>query len=311
MANCLHINTTAELRTTATTGGDRLDRYLAQQYPQFSRSYLQKLISQGYVRVHQQVQSDKNYAVQTGDVILLSIPPAQPLTICPQAIPLDIVFEDEELLVVNKPVGLVVHPAPGHSDHTLVNALLAHCPTLSGINGTERPGIVHRLDKDTSGLMVVAKTDRAHQDLQRQIQQKTAQRRYLGIVEGVPKLPKGTIDAPIARHPSDRQKMAVVPTGRPAITHWQLVEKLRHHALLQFDLATGRTHQIRVHAAYMGHAIANDPVYGHPNKTTQKYLPGQALHAWQLHFQHPSTGQTLSFQVDPPEGFQRLLQNLR
>ncbi len=311
MVNCRNINTTEELLSVATAGGQRLDRYLAQEYPQFSRSYLQKLISQGCVLVNQQVQSDKNYAVRVGDRILLTIPPTQPLALTPQAMPLDIVFEDGELLVLNKPAGLVVHPAPGHSDHTLVNALLAHCPALSGINGRERPGIVHRLDKDTSGLMVVAKTDRAHQDLQRQIQQKTARRIYLGIVEGIPKLTKGSIDAPIARHPSDRQKMAVVPTGRPALTHWQLQEKLRHHALLQFDLATGRTHQIRVHTAYMGHAIANDPVYGHPSKTIQKYLPGQALHAWQLHFQHPTTGQTLSFQVDPPLGFQRLLQNLR
>jgi len=310
MGNCLNINITTEVHTV-TTGGQRLDRYLASQYPQFSRSYLQKLISQACVRVNQQVQNDKNYAVQAGDQILLTIPETQPLSIAPQPLHLDILFEDDQLLVINKPAGLVVHPAPGHKDNTLVNALLAHCPTLSGINGAERPGIVHRLDKDTSGLMVVAKTDLAHQHLQRQIQQKSAQRRYLGIVEGIPQQASGRIDAPIARHPSDRQKMAVVPTGRPALTYWTLQEKLRNYALVQFELATGRTHQIRVHSAYIGHAIANDPVYGHPTKTTQKYLAGQALHAWQLSFQHPITRQALSFSTDPPDAFGQLLQNLR
>jgi len=309
MGNCWNINTT-QLHTV-TTAGQRLDRYLAEQFPQYSRSHIQRLISQACVSVNQQVQNDKNYAVRAGDQISLTIPQTQPRSITPQPIPLDILYEDEQLLVINKPAGLVVHPSPGHTDNTLVNALLAHCNNLSGINGAERPGIVHRLDKDTSGLMVVAKTDLAHQDLQRQIQSKSAQRRYLGIVEGIPKQTSGTINAPIARHPSDRQKMAVVPTGRPALTHWRLQERLRHYALVQFDLATGRTHQIRVHSAHIGHAIANDPIYGHPTKTTQKYLTGQALHAWQLHFQHPVTLQELSFSADPPDGFWRLLQNLR
>jgi len=311
MGNCLNINTPAQVLTTTATGGQRLDRYLADQYPQLSRSHIQKLISQDCVSINGQVQKDKNYSVKAGDQILLTIPATQALSLAPQPLPLDILFEDEQLLVLNKPAGLVVHPSPGHNGNTLVNALLAHCTSLSGINGWERPGIVHRLDKDTSGLMVVAKTDCAHQHLQQQIQQKSAQRSYLGIVEGIPKLASGTIEAPIARHPSDRQKMAVVPTGRPARTRWQLQEKLKNYALVQFDLDTGRTHQIRVHSAHIGHAIANDPVYGHPTKTTQKYLTGQALHAWQLQFQHPTTLQVLSFQADPPVGFQRLLQNLR
>jgi len=192
-----------------------------------------------------------------------------------------------------------------------VNALLAHCKELSGINGTQRPGIVHRLDKDTSGAMVVAKSDRAHQDLQAQIQAKTARREYLGIVRGVPKGESGMINAAIARHKSDRKKMAVVDDGRKAITHWQIKERLGHYTLVKFDLETGRTHQIRVHSAYMGWAIAGDPVYGYPNKEVSQYLSGQALHAYRLTFVHPISGELIENTAPLPEGFEKLLVFLR
>lgn len=213
--------------------------------------------------------------------------------------------------MINKPAGLVVHPAAGHSDGTLVNALLAHCKELSGINGTQRPGIVHRLDKDTSGAMVVAKSDRAHQDLQTQIQAKTARREYLGVVRGVPKNESGVIDAAIARHHSDRKKMAVMENGRRAVTHWQIKERLGNYTLVKFDLETGRTHQIRVHSAHMGWAIAGDPVYGSPNKEVSQYLSGQALHAWKLTFTHPVSGELIENIAPLPEGFEKLLVFLR
>lgn len=229
-----------------------------------------------------------------------------------QNIPLDVLYEDEHLIVINKPAGLVVHPAAGHSNATLVNALLAHCTELSGINGTQRPGIVHRLDKDPSGVMVVAKSDRAHQDLQAQIQAKTARREYLGIVRGVPKSESaGMIDAPIARHKSDRKKMAVIENGRKAITHWQISERLGHYTLVKFDLETGRTHQIRVHSAHMGWVIAGDPAYGHPNKEVSQYLSGQALHAWRLTFTHPVSGKLIENIAPLPTGFEKLLVFLR
>jgi 23S rRNA pseudouridine1911/1915/1917 synthase len=285
---------------------DRIDRYLAEYLPQLSRSRIQKLIEQGCIQVNED-ECDKKTVVKNGDRITVKIPDVQPLELKAQDIALDILYEDEHLLVINKPVGLVVHPAPGHEDGTLVNALLAHCPNLSGINGVQRPGIVHRLDKDTSGAIVVAKTDLAHQHLQAQIQAKTAKREYLGIVNGVPKTLSGTIDAPISRHPVDRKKMAVVANGRHAVTHWQVLERLGNYTLMKFDLETGRTHQIRVHAAYIGHAIASDPLYSNP----LKHMPGQALHAWRLTFTHPVSGETIEAIAPPPETFNKLLTRLR
>jgi len=230
-----------------------------------------------------------------------------PLTATPQALRLDILYEDEDLLVLNKPVGLVVHPAPGHADGTLVNALLAHGAVWSGINGVLRPGIVHRLDKDTSGVMVVAKHDRAHQHLQHQIQTKTARREYLGLVVGCPKADAGTIEAPIARHPRDRQRMAVVSGGRYALTRWHVLERLQGAALLHFDLATGRTHQIRVHCAHIHHPLLGDRRYGQPVPS----LPGQALHAWRLTLVHPTTAQRLSFTAEPPPHFWQAFERRR
>lgn len=286
---------------------ERLDRYLAEHLEGISRSRVQKLIEQGMVRVNQQVCDDKKVTVKPGDSLLIAIPDVQPLSLEPEAIALEILYEDEHLLVINKPVGLVVHPSAGHESGTLVNALLSHCTNLSGINGVQRPGIVHRLDRDTSGALVVAKHDLAHQHLQQQIQAKTARREYLGIVNGAPKISAGTVNAPIGRHPSDRKKMAVVETGRAAITHWCVQERLGNYTLVKFDLETGRTHQIRVHAARMGHAIAGDPVYGKP----LKYIDRQALHAWRLTFQHPVTGQEIVAIAPLPADFEKFLTYLR
>jgi 23S rRNA pseudouridine1911/1915/1917 synthase len=290
---------------------ERLDRYLTEQLDGISRSRIQKLIEQGMVTVNQQVCDDKKATVKFGDLLKIDIPEVQPLSIEPEAIALDILYEDEHLLVINKPVGLVVHPSAGHESGTLVNALLAHCPNLSGINGVQRPGIVHRLDRDTSGALVVAKNDFAHQHLQQQIQAKTARREYLGIVNGVPKTTAGTIDAPIGRHPVDRKKMAVLTNdagnSRHAITHWSIQERLGNYTLIKFDLETGRTHQIRVHAAYIGHGIAGDPVYSKP----LKYIHRQALHAWRLTFVHPVTEQEISAIAPLPNDFEKFLTRLR
>lgn len=292
-------------------GQERLDRYLTEQLDGISRSRIQKLIEQGMVMLNQQVCDDKKVTVKFGDLLKIDIPEVQPLTIEPEAIALDILYEDEHLLVINKPVGLVVHPSAGHESGTLVNALLAHCPNLSGINGVQRPGIVHRLDRDTSGALVVAKNDFAHQHLQQQIQAKTARREYLGVVNGVPKTTSGTIDAPIGRHPVDRKKMAVISgdagNSRHAITHWSIQERMGNYTLIKFDLETGRTHQIRVHAAYIGHGIAGDSVYSKP----LKYIHRQALHAWRLTFVHPVTGEEISAIAPIPNDFEKFLTRLR
>jgi 23S rRNA pseudouridine1911/1915/1917 synthase len=305
----------AEIRRVTVTEkqqGLRLDRGLAEQLPDLSRSRLQQLIRQGQVWLNGQPCLDKDRPLQAGDQIEVRIPPATPTSLQPEPIPLDILYEDEDLLVLNKPRGLVVHPAPGHASGTLVHALLAHCPHLSGINGELRPGIVHRLDKDTTGALVIAKHDQAHQHLQAQIQAKTARRIYLGVVFGRPAQSQGTISAPIGRHPVDRQKMAVLPPGqgRAAVTHWQVLERLGNYTLMQFELETGRTHQIRVHAAHLHLPIVGDPLYTR-SKTSPVKLSGQALHAWKLSFVHPRTGQPLQFTAPLPEEFERLLRQLR
>ncbi|MEN9265899.1 MAG: RluA family pseudouridine synthase, partial [Thermostichales cyanobacterium BF4_bins_65] len=264
----------------AEQGGERLDRWLAQVHPAISRSRWQKLIAQGYVSCNQQICRDKNYTVQGGDTIHITLPDPEPLDLVPHDLDLEILYEDEYLLVINKPAGLVVHPSPGHAQDTLVNALLAKNISLSGINGTLRPGIVHRLDKDTTGALVIAKTDAVHQALQAQIQAKTARRQYLGIVIGRPQQPQGTISNYIGRHPGDRQKMAVRDPehGRLAITHWRIRAPLGNLTLMEFDLETGRTHQIRVHCAHAGWPILGDPVYGSVRPSPVK-LSGQLLHA--------------------------------
>lgn len=292
---------------------DRLDIWMTTQLPDLSRSRIQKLIEQGLVQVNGLVCTSKKAIVQPGDHVSLEIPAALPLDLQPQDIPLDILYEDEALLILNKPAGLVVHPAPGHPEGTLVNALLAHCPNLPGIGGVQRPGIVHRLDKDTTGAIAIAKTDLAQQHLQAQLKAKTASREYLGVVYGVPSGMSGTIDLPIGRHRVDRKKMAVVPVekgGRPAITHWRVQERLGNYTVMHFHLETGRTHQIRVHSAQIGHPIVGDPVYSSGAKIGVN-LPGQALHAWRLKLQHPVTQEWISVTAPPPPAFVTLLDVLR
>ena len=290
----------------------RLDLWLTGQLPDFSRSRWQKLISQGQVQIHSQICTDKKYRLKSGDRVFVSIPSPTTLDLIPESIPLEILYEDEHLIIVNKPAGMVVHPSAGHATGTLVHALLAHCP-LSSIGGVQRPGIVHRLDKDTTGAMVVAKTDFAHQHLQQQLQAKTARREYLGVVYGTPKADSGTIDLPVGRHPVDRQKNTVLPIvqgGKSAVTHWQIEERLRSFSLLRFQLETGRTHQIRIHATNMGHPIVGDPVYGTGRSIGVK-LPGQALHAWHLELIHPHSGELIRAEAPIPAYFLTLLQVLR
>ena len=292
---------------------DRLDRYLADQVTDLSRSRLQKLIEQGYVQVNGEVCTSKKLEVKLGDRIQIDIPAAQPLELQAEDIPLDILYEDDSLLILNKPAGLVVHPSAGHEAGTMVNALLSHCPTLPGINGVQRPGIVHRLDKDTTGAIAVAKTEQAFHHLQEQFRTKTARRDYLAIVYGAPPQESGTIDQPIGRHPIERQKMAVVPEekGRRAITHWHIKERLGNYTLMEFELETGRTHQIRVHSAFIGHPIVGDLTYGSGRKSVNVNLPGQALHAWRLRLKHPLTEEWVVAIAPLPATFTKLLEVLK
>ncbi len=303
------------LQLEAEASADRLDRYLAAQLSDLSRARLQKLIAEGWVQMNGVVCTSKKVGVELGDLIQIEIPEAVPIALEPEAIPLDILYEDDDLIIVNKPAGMVVHPSIGHYSGTLVNALLAHCGnTLPGINGVQRPGIVHRLDKDTTGAIVIAKTEAAMVSLQAQFKVKTARRTYLAIVQGVPKTETGTVDEPIGRHPIDRQKMAVVPVdrgGRRAITHWQVLERLGPHTLVQFDLETGRTHQIRVHAASLNWPVVGDQTYGKNTVKPKVKLPGQALHAWRLRLIHPTTGSEVEAIAPPPEPLLKLLAVLR
>ncbi len=290
----------------------RLDRWLVSQRSEQSRARIQKFISAGFVRVNGITCSAKT-ALRKGDEIQLWMPPPEPLPyLKPQEMELDILFEDEHLIVINKPSGLAVHPAPGHRDGTLVNGLLHHCPDLPGISGKLRPGIVHRLDKDTTGCIVVAKSQEALVKLQKQIQQRIASRNYLGVVHGVPKGEKGIIIGAIGRHPIDRKKYAVVndDSGRHACTHWKLVERLGDYSLLNFQLDTGRTHQIRVHCAHLGHPIIGDVTYSRCRKLPID-LPGQVLHAVQLGLDHPITHARMMFEAPLPSSFERLLVCLR
>ncbi len=291
----------------------RLDQYLTQELANHSRSRIQQLIEQGHVQLNGKVCTSKKINLQPGDRISIEIPEVQPLALQAESIALDILYEDEQILILNKPAGLVVHPSAGHPDGTLVNALLAHCPNLPGIGGVQRPGIVHRLDKDTTGAIAIAKTDIAFQHLQAQLQAKTARREYLGIVYGAPKTDNGTIDLPIGRNPQDRKKMAIVPVeegGRVAITHWQIRERLGNYTLMHFQLETGRTHQIRVHSTKTGHPIVGDRVYG-SGRSLGVNLPGQALHAWRLKLQHPTSGTEIEVTATPPHSFTTLLETLR
>lgn len=274
-----------------------------------SRSYVQGLIEEGLVLVNGAVKKS-NYKIRPEDNVTVVIPPPKELRVEAEAIPLKIVYEDEDLLVVNKPQGMVVHPAPGAWAGTLVNALLSHCQNLSGINGVLRPGIVHRIDKDTSGLLVVAKSDLAHQGLAEQIKAHSMTRQYQAIVHGVLFEPSGTVEAPIGRDPVDRKKMAVVfQHSKKAVTHYQVLERFRDFTYIQARLETGRTHQIRVHMAYLKHPVLGDPLYG-PRKNPFD-LQGQMLHAMLLGFKHPRTGEYMEFSAPPPELFLNLLEKIK
>lgn len=287
--------------------GKRLDVYLSEIMPDTTRSAIKKSIEEGLTTVDGKVvKAGKilklNETIQFEEHEIL-------LNVEPECISLNIIYEDDDIAVINKPQGLTVHPAPGNYTGTLVNGLLFHFGKMSDIGGNIRPGIVHRIDKDTSGLLVVAKTNVAHLSLAKQISTKECKRRYIALVEGVVKQDSGTIDEPIGRSPSDRKKMAVVLNGRPAVTHYKVIERFNDYTLMQFDLETGRTHQIRVHSKFIGHPIVGDKTYGYKN---QKFdLNGQLLHAKRLEFTHPTTKKHMVFEVDLPDYFQKILKVLK
>lgn len=294
----------------ADLAGERLDAFLARTGENLSRSAAQKLIEEGHVRINGKA-GKKNDRLNPGDTVEYTIPEAKPVDIVPREMPLEIVYEDEDVVVINKPKGLVVHPAAGHQDDTLVNGLLyAMGEELSGINGELRPGIVHRIDKDTSGLLVVAKNDYAHTMLASQLKDHTMARTYEAIVCGNLKEDRGTVDAPIGRHPSDRKKMCVTQrSSRNAVTHWEVVERYRGYTYIRCKLETGRTHQIRVHMAYIGHPILGDTVYGH--KKPELGQDSQCLHAGALCFRHPRDGRPVMVIAQLPQYFQDVLEKLR
>ncbi|WP_010649435.1 RluA family pseudouridine synthase [Oceanobacillus massiliensis] len=285
----------------------RLDKVLSEINPDRSRSQIQNWISKDHVLVNGE-PAKANYKCQAGDELKWSIPEVVELNIQAEDIPLSIVYEDSDLLVVNKPKGMVVHPSAGHQSGTLVNALLYHCQDLSGINGVERPGIVHRIDKDTSGLLVVAKNDHTHTHLSEQLSNKDIKRKYEAIVHGEISHESGLIDAPIGRDPKDRQKMGVVDNGKPAVTHFNVIEHFPDFTHVECQLETGRTHQIRVHMRYIGFPLVGDPKYG-PRKTLD--ADGQALHAKLLGFEHPRTKEWLEFEVEAPAVFQKVLDTIK
>lgn len=304
--------------------GKRLDRFLISATEDVSRTYLQKLIREGMVTVNNKVSTQPSHTLRVGDEVCIAFPESQPLeTARPEDIPLDILYEDSHLLVLNKPAGMLVHPASGVNTGTLVNALLAHCDDLSGIGGIERPGIVHRLDKDTSGVLVVAKADVVHRNLSRQFEKHTITRQYTAVVCGVPAEVTGTIDVQIARSRRDRRRMTTVNNnGRRAVTHYQVLEIYHSFSLVQLTLETGRLHQIRVHLQHIGHPVAGDPIYGGeqralkdadalPVKHALINLKRQALHARTLQFEHPVTHERLMFSAPKPADMQRFVSALR
>ena len=287
----------------------RLDVFLAKKYPDLSRSHLQKLIAAGEVLVDGRTRR-ANYRLSAGEIVAVSIPEPEPVDIKPEPIPLDILYEDSDIIVINKPRGMVVHPAAGVTSGTLVNALLAHCHDLSGINGAVRPGIVHRLDKDTSGVMVAAKNDAAHLSLAEQIKNKTAHRVYQAVVFGNIKEEGGTINGDIGRNPADRQKMAIVAVnGKPATTNFRVLERFGKYTLVECRLLTGRTHQIRVHMTSIGHPLVGDPKYGQGKSPFR--IDGQALHSLTLTLVHPRTGEEMNFTAPLPEDMTKILSALR
>ncbi|WP_300207715.1 RluA family pseudouridine synthase [uncultured Streptococcus sp.] len=286
--------------------GIRLDKALA-DLTELSRSQANEAIKNGNILVNGKAVKAK-YSVKEGDLVTYDLPEPEVLEYEAEDIPLDIVYEDDDVAVVNKPQGMVVHPSVGHTSGTLVNALMYHIHDLSSINGVVRPGIVHRIDKDTSGLLMIAKNDRAHQALAEELKDKKSLRKYLAIVHGNISNDRGVIEAPIGRSEKERKKQAVMAKGKPAVTHFKVLERFGNYTLVELTLETGRTHQIRVHMAYIGHPVAGDPLYG-PRKTLKGN--GQFLHAQTLGFTHPTTGESLRFSVEPPAIFQETLENLR
>lgn len=286
----------------------RIDKYLSSVLDGKSRSYIQGVIDDGKVNVNGKIVKS-NYKLKIKDIVNLEIPEPTELEVIPENIPLDILYEDKDVIVVNKSQGMVVHPAPGYYNGTMVNALLYHCKDLSGINGVIRPGIVHRIDKDTSGILVVAKNDNAHNILAEQLKDHSMTREYYALVEGIIKEDEGTINEPLARHPKERIKISVVKGGREAITHFKVIERFKDCTLVKCVLETGRTHQIRVHMAYIGHPLVGDPVYGYKK---QKFkLQGQMLHAKVLGFIHPSTKEYIQFESPLPDYFTEILNKLK
>lgn len=297
------------LRASEESKNQRLDAFLASSLDGLTRSQAARLIESGEVAVNGET-AGKSYKLAGGEDIAVTLPEPEPVEAVPQDIPLDVVYEDADVIVVNKPSGMVVHPAPGHPDGTLVNALLYHCAgTLSGVGGALRPGIVHRIDRDTSGLIIAAKNDAAHQYLSAQLADHTLARTYECIVVGKLREDRGTVDAPIARHPTDRKRMAVVAGGREAVTHWEVIARYPGYTHVRCRLETGRTHQIRVHMAYIGHPILGDTVYG--AKKEVPGLTGQCLHAVGLRFLHPRTHEVVELSCPLPEEFTRMLQKIR
>lgn len=287
----------------------RIDAYLAQELDEISRSFVQKLIKQGLVKVNDRVIKSK-YIVTNGDLIKVNLPEPRQLEVHPENIPIGIIYEDRDVAIVNKPQGMVVHPAPGNYTGTLVNALLYHLENLSSINGIIRPGIVHRIDKDTSGLLMTAKTNLAHIELSKQLKEHSITRKYYTIVEGNIREDKGVIRAPIGRHPVDRKKMAVTEKhSKEAVTHFKVLERFTKYTLLEVQLETGRTHQIRVHMSYIKHPVVGDPVYG--SRKQEFNLKGQLLHAKVIGFIHPRINKYLEFNSELPEHFDKVLTNLR
>ena len=287
--------------------GERVDKALATLEADWTRSQIQIWLKDGAVLVNGEPVKT-NYKVRANDVITVTVPEVEELDILAEDLDLDIVYEDEDVLVVNKPRGMVVHPAPGHASGTLVNGLMHHCNDLSGINGVMRPGIVHRIDKDTSGLLMVAKNDKAHVSLVDQLVKKTATRKYTALVHGHIPHDKGTVDAPIGRDSRDRQSMAVIDKGKHAVTHFRVLERFGNFTLIECQLETGRTHQIRVHMKYIGFPLAGDPKYG-PKKTIE--FDGQALHAGVLGFIHPRTAEYMEFEAPLPEVFKTLIEEMK
>ncbi len=298
-----------ELIYMAAQPGERLDVFLARQQSELSRAHIQKLTAAGDVLVNQEVRK-ANYKLKLGERVTLRLPEAEATEIEPEDIPLDILYEDADIIVINKARGMVVHPAAGVYHGTLVNALLAHCKDLSGINGLIRPGIVHRLDKDTSGVMVAAKNDKAHLDLAEQIRTKAAHRKYWAIVHGNIKEEEGVIHGAIGRHPVDRKKMAIVSEhGKSATTKFKVLERFGDYTLVECTLLTGRTHQIRVHMTHIGHPLVGDPKYG--VRKSPFAIQGQALHSISLTLTHPQTGEVMEFTAPVPEDMEKILRALR